>query len=385
MNESDYIQIKLHKIMNRLICSINSLLLIVFSVSCSESASEQPLKLPDNLLVNIELLGNGVVKANFTADDAVFFKVNFGTPGEILQRVEGNSATKTYTERGNFIVVVQAHATETDFVVSSQTITLNAAALGLDPNSGYTSPTNYDGYNLVWADEFSGSTLSQDWTFELGDGCPDLCGWGNQELEFYKKENTRLQNGNLVITAKRENAGSRAYTSSRLITKGKKSFTYGRIDIRAKLPKGQGLWPALWMLGENISEVSWPKCGEIDIMEMIGGSKDNQDGTVHGTVHWDNNGSYANYGGSTELPFGIFNDEFHVFSIDWDPQKIVWKLDGVQYHVIDITPPGLDEFHKPFFFILNVAVGGLWPGSPDVSTVFPQEMQVDYVRVFQKK
>jgi beta-glucanase (GH16 family) len=378
-------QIKFHKIMNRLIGLISSLFLIVFLVSCSESASEPPLKLPDNLLVNIELLGSGVVKANFTADNAVFFKVNFGTPGEILQRVEGNSATKTYTERGNFIVVVQAHATETDFVVSSQTITLNAAALGLDPNSGYSSPTTYDGYNLVWADEFSGAEISQDWTFELGDGCPDLCGWGNQELEFYKKENTRLQNGNLVITAKRENAGSRAYTSSRLITKGKKSFTYGRIDIRAKLPKGQGLWPALWMLGENISEVSWPKCGEIDIMEMIGGSKDNQDGTVHGTVHWDNNGSYANYGGSTELPFGIFNDEFHVFSIDWNEKEIVWLLDGVKYHVIDITPPGLDEFHKPFYFILNVAVGGLWPGSPDVSTVFPQEMQVDYVRVFQKK
>ncbi|MBA4300152.1 Glycosyl hydrolases family 16 [Algoriphagus alkaliphilus] len=358
--------------------------LILFS-SCSEDPTDDPKKLPDNLLVSVDLLGNGLVKANFTADDAVFFKVNFGSAGESLRRVEGNSATHTYTQRGEFILVVQAHSSETDFVVSSQTVSLNAAALGLDPNTGYSSPSNYDGYNLVWADEFNGSVLSSDWIFELGDGCPSLCGWGNQELEYYKKENTSLQNGNLTITAKRENAGSRNYTSSRLITKGNKFFTYGRIDIRAKLPKGQGLWPALWMLGENISEVSWPKCGEIDIMEMIGGSKDNQDGTVHGTVHWDNNGNYANYGGSTKLPFGIFNDEFHVFSINWDQQKIVWLLDGVQYHVIDITPPGLDEFHKPFFFVLNVAVGGIWPGSPDASTVFPQEMKVDYIRVFQKK
>lgn len=369
-------------ILTRIIC-----ILFISSIffSCSEDPENDPLKLPDNLLVSVEFLGDGQVKASFSADDAAFFKVNFGTPGEALVRVDGNTATKTYTERGNFILVVQAHATETDFVVSSQTVTMTATALGLGPNAGYSSPDSYDGYNLVWSDEFSGTDLSENWTFELGDGCPDLCGWGNQELEFYKKENTVLQDGNLVISAKREITNGRSYTSSRLITKDKKSFTYGRIDIRAKLPKGQGLWPALWMLGENISEVSWPRCGEIDIMEMIGGIKDNQDGTVHGTVHWDNNGSYANYGGKTDLEFGVFNDEFHVFSIDWDPQKIVWLLDGVQYHVIDITPPGLEEFHKPFFFILNVAVGGTWPGSPDVSTVFPQEMKVDYVRVFQKK
>lgn len=371
--------------MNKLLGLISLLFLFSFLPSCSESASEEPTILPDNLLVNVEFLGDGLVRANFTADDAVYFKVNFGTPGEALKRVDGNSATHTYTEKGNFILVVQAHATETDFVVSSQTVTLNAAALGLGPDAGYKSPDSYDGYNLVWSDEFSGTALSTDWTFQLGDGCPDLCGWGNQELEFYKKENTSLADGNLTITAKRESAGGKAYTSSRLITKGKKFFTYGRIDIRAKLPKGQGLWPALWMLGENIDEVSWPKSGEIDIMEMIGGSKDNQDGTVHGTVHWDNNGNYANYGGSTKLPFGIFNDEYHVFSIDWTQREIIWLLDGVKFHVIDITPPGLDEFHKPFYFILNVAVGGTWPGSPDASTIFPQEMKVDYVRVFQKK
>ena len=236
---------------------------------------------------------------------------------------------------------------------------------------------------LIWSDEFNVNGLpdSTKWNYDVGGH-----GWGNNELQYYtykELKNARVENGMLVIEALKEKMGDNEYTSARLVTKGKGDWKYVRIEVRAKLPKGQGLWPALWMLGENISEVSWPKCGEIDIMEMIGGSKDNQDGTVHGTVHWDNAGSYANYGGSTELPFGIFNDEFHVFSIDWDPQKIVWLLDGVQYHVIDISPPGLDEFHKPFFFILNVAVGGTWPGNPDGSTVFPQEMKVDYVRVFQ--
>lgn len=361
------------------------LLCSFFIYSCSENTSEDPVILPDNLVIDIEYLGEGKVKANFTADNAAFFKVNFGVPGESLIKVDGNTATKTYTSKGDFTLVVQAHASETDFVVDSKIVNMNSAALGLDANSGYSSPLTYDGYNLAWADEFSGITLSDDWTFELGDGCPDICGWGNDELEYYKKENTALADGKLVIIANKENAGSKNYTSSRLITKGKKFFTYGRVDIRAILPKGQGLWPALWMLGENISEVSWPKCGEIDIMEMVGGSTEDRDRTVHGTVHWDNSGNYANYGGKTKLNFGIFNDEFHVFSIVWDQQKIVWLLDGVQYHVIDITPGGLEEFHKPFYFIFNVAVGGRWPGSPDGTTVFPQQMTVDYIRVFQKK
>ena len=371
--------------MHKFLALITLLFGSAFFYSCSEGESEPQVKLPDNLVVTVEYLANGVVKANFKADDAAFYKVNFGTPGEVSQRVDGNTASKTFTQRGNFQLNVQAHATELDYVVASQTISMTATLLGLGPNAGYTSPDSYDGYNKVWSDEFLGTTLSSDWTFELGDGCPALCGWGNQELEIYKKENTSLQDGNLVITAKKENQGTRNYTSSRLITKGKKFFTYGRVDIRAKLPKGQGIWPALWMLGENISEVSWPKCGEIDIMEMVGGSSENRDGTIHGTVHWDNAGSNANYGGKTSLPFGIFNDEYHVFSIIWDAEKIVWLLDNVQYHVIDIRPVELNEFQKPFFFILNVAVGGTWPGIPDGSTVFPQEMKVDYIRVFQKK
>ena len=235
---------------------------------------------------------------------------------------------------------------------------------------------NYPNYTLTWQDEFNGTSLSSDWTHEIGNGS---WGWGNNELQYYRQQNTTLENGYLTIRAKQENYGGFNYTSSRIITKGNVFNTYGRIDIRAKLPYGQGLWPALWMLGENIYSVSWPTCGEIDIMEMIGGNGYN-DRTIHGTVHWEDNG-HASYGGPNSLSSGRFADEFHVFSIIWTPSSIVWLRDDIQYKSIDIT--NLSAFHNDFFFIFNVAVGGNWPGSPDGTTVFPQTMIVDYVRVFQ--
>lgn len=183
-----------------------------------------------------------------------------------------------------------------------------------------------------------------------------------------------------MIEAKGEAFSGKQYTSSRLTTQNKINTKYGRIDIRAVLPKGKGIWPAFWMLGKNINTVGWPKCGEIDIMEMIGGY--DADNKIYGTVHWDNNNSHAEYGGNTKLSSGIFNDEFHVFSLIWDEKKIVWLLDDKQYHIIDITPAGLSELREDFFLIFNVAVGGNWPGNPDSSISFPQKMIVDYVRVF---
>ena len=244
--------------------------------------------------------------------------------------------------------------------------------------SGYSTPESYPGMKLVWRDEFEGNQLNlSDWKYEMGGH-----GWGNNELQYYQEKNTSVRDGYLIITAEKENAGGQSYTSSRIITQGKKEFQYGRVDIRALLPKGQGIWPALWMLGGNISSVGWPKCGEIDIMEMIGGV--DKDNTVHGTAHWDNEGSHAMYGNYSTLKNNeIFANQFHVFSIVWTPKSITWYLDDVQFHVIDITPADLNEFQKPYFFIFNVAVGGNWPGSPDASTVFPQRMYVDYIRVFQ--
>lgn len=254
------------------------------------------------------------------------------------------------------------------------------------PTKGYTTPTSYASLSLVWADEFNGTTLNdKNWNYEIGTGCPNNCGWGNQELEYYRQENTSVKDGLLLIEAKAESFLGRAYTSSRLTTKDKVNINYGRIDIRAALPKGQGVWPALWMLGKNIDAVNWPKCGEIDIMELIGGSGTmgpGNDSKLYGTAHWDDNNKQASFGGNTSLASGIFNDEFHVFSIIWDAKKIAWYLDDKKFHEIDTTPAGLDEFQKEFFFVFNVAVGGNWGGNPDNSTKLPQVMAVDYVRVF---
>ena len=166
-----------------------------------------------------------------------------------------------------------------------------------------------------------------------------------------------------------------------LKTQGLKSWKYGRIDVRAAIPFGKGIWPAIWMLGNNITSVSWPACGEIDIMELIGGEGLN-DRTVHGTAHWEENG-HAQFGDSYSLNSGKFADEFHVFSIIWDANSIKWLVDDVQFNQLTINPAQMNELQQNFFLILNIAVGGNWPGSPDATTVFPQRMYVDYIRVFQ--
>ncbi len=252
------------------------------------------------------------------------------------------------------------------------------------PTDGYTTPTSYPGYNLVWTDEFDGDSLNTNWwTYELGDGCPVNCGWGNNELEYYREENTSIVNGNLVITAKNQNFGGKEYTSSRLITKGKKQFKFGRVDVRAALPKGKGLWPAIWMLGSNIDAVGWPACGEIDIMELTGDLPNR----VVGTVHYGANTSQHQFISQSKYLTGNdnFQDEFHVFSIVWEADLIEFYVDDELYHTI--TPASLNgaayPFNKNFFFIMNVAVGGNFPGNPDASTAFPQYMIVDYIRVFQ--
>jgi beta-glucanase (GH16 family) len=233
---------------------------------------------------------------------------------------------------------------------------------------------------LAWSDEFDGETVdASNWAFETGSG-----GWGNNELQYYtnRPENAMIENGSLVITAKEESLGGAKYTSARMVTRGKHSWKYGKIEARIKLPYGQGIWPAFWMLGTNFSSAGWPKCGEIDIIEMVGGGE-NRDDTVHGTAHWDSNG-HAEYGGSKALPDpSRFCDDYHKFGIKWNKKQIVWYLDDVQYMIIDITPAGLSEFRAPFFIIINLAVGGNWPGAPDKTTVFPQKMYVDWIRVYQ--
>ncbi len=249
------------------------------------------------------------------------------------------------------------------------------------PDDGYTTPETYAGYEKLWNDEFSGAALDATiWTRETGGG-----GWGNNELQFYtdRTDNAFVRSGNLVIEAKQEVFGGRNYTSARLITKGKKEFAFGRVDIRAKLPKGKGVWPALWMLGKNIDQVKWPNCGELDIMEVIGSIPNR----VHSTVHYGQQGSSTSIQktGTYTLPSGDFSDKFNVFSLIWTADNMEILVNDISFFKTNRTTIGsIYPFNDPFFMLFNVAVGGNWPGSPDATTVFPQQMIVDYVRVFKK-
>lgn len=361
------------------------LFLVIFS-GCGGDEPGSQLTLPSNLTVDVTVSdnGSGLVTLEATANNTNFYNVYFGEgSSETPVKTTTGTVNHTYSAAGTYTIRVQAHATAADFVSEETEITVSLGSTNngevVIPTTGYTSPETYPGMTLMWEDQFEGTSVnSSNWTFETGRGTN---GWGNNELQYYRQENTRVEDGYLIISAKKESFSGAEYTSSRLITQGKKQFTYGRIDIRAALPRGQGIWPALWMLGGNFSSVGWPACGEIDIMEMIGGS--NRENTVHGTVHWDNNGSYASFTGHKTIASGMLGDEFHVYSIVWTAESITWYLDNVQYNVINIQPAGLSEFHQNFFLIFNVAVGGNWPGSPNATTSFPQHMIVDYVRVFQ--
>ena len=248
-------------------------------------------------------------------------------------------------------------------------------AVGTQPPPG--APPGFS--RLVWSDEFTGSTInSANWSFETGGG-----GWGNNELENYtnRPENARISNGVLVIEARRESFGGSAYTSARMKTQGKQSFGINTwVEARIDAPEGQGIWPAFWMLGNSISTVGWPSCGEIDIMEIQGQNPAKN----FGTIHWaDQNGNHASFG-------GIFNSSssltagFHTYAISRTASSIKWYVDRVQYAEANISGGinSTSEFQGPFFILLNVAVGGNFVGSPDGTTVFPQQMQVDWVRVW---
>lgn len=247
----------------------------------------------------------------------------------------------------------------------------------------YSTPANYQGWTQSWADEFEAVTINGIWwTHEIGGG-----GWGNNELEYYTNgsENSRIEDGNLIIEARNDTwDGQHQYTSARMITKGKKSFGSSRTDIRARLPYGQGIWPALWMLGNSIDTKSWPACGEIDIMELIG----KQPATSHATVHWGSDFANHKYtGNSYNLSDEIFHDRYHVFSIVRELNQIWFYVDDIliyQFSSKDLQGQP-NPFNDDYFFIFNVAIGGNWPGNPDGTTVFPQRMEVDYIRVFEKE
>lgn len=242
-----------------------------------------------------------------------------------------------------------------------------------------------EGWQLVWSDEFDGDSLNPaNWTFDLGAG-----GWGNGEAQYYtdRPENVRVENGLLVIEARQEKFDGSYYTSARILTQGLQAFQYGRIEARIKVPAGVGTWPAFWMLGDNFgrdtadpADSAWPNVGEIDIMEYVGREPDLVVGTIHGP-------GYAGAGGLTkwnrqEYPIA---DDFHTFSVEWDVDGIRWFYDGELYSELSRDAVGDREwvFDQPFFIILNLALGGTLGGTIALDTEFPQNLYVDYVRVYQ--
>ncbi|MEO9804104.1 MAG: family 16 glycosylhydrolase [Reichenbachiella sp.] len=241
-------------------------------------------------------------------------------------------------------------------------------------------------YELIWSDEFDYVGLPDPvkWSYDIGDGCPNVCGWGNNELEYYTEgrlENARVEDGNLIITAIKEDFGTKNYSSARLVTRDKGDWTYGRIEVRADLPSGKGTWPAIWMLPTDWSYGGWPDSGEIDVMEHVGYEPDQIYGTVHTKAF--NHAIGTQKGG--DIVIADCEEEFHTYAIEWSHSKIDFFVDENKYYSFSkIAGSDTWPFDQRFHLILNIAVGGNWGGVQGVAKdIFPQEMKVDYVRVYQ--
>lgn len=249
------------------------------------------------------------------------------------------------------------------------------------------SAASAQNWKLVWADEFEGDTLNTDkWSFMIGDGTEyGIPGWGNNELQYYQAENVKVADGLLTITARRENVASSQFTSARIRTIDKGDWTYGRFEFRARMPEGQGIWPAIWMLPTDNAYGGWPSSGEIDIMEYLG-----HDTTrVYGTIHYGGPTDYKNRGTDYVTDDTAFNSAFHTFALEWEEGKLRWYVDGEEFQNLGTgmwyssSAAFPAPFNRDFHLLINLAVGGNWPGNPDGTTQFPQELVVDYVRVYQ--
>lgn len=243
-------------------------------------------------------------------------------------------------------------------------------------------------WKLVWSDEFDGTTIDRSkWDYDIGDGCSiGLCGWGNNELQWYtnRTNNSFVQNGRLVIVALKEECQGKGYTSARMQTKHRGDWKFGLIKVRAKTPRGKGVWPAIWMLPTENTYGNWPKSGEIDMMELRGQEPE----TVHLTAHfghlWNDK---AQKGVTYTLPNGDFGDDFHEFSIEWKHNSIEWYIDGEKLVTLIPSDTGsyIYPFNHQFHLVLNIAMGGEFGSQPDQTTPLPQRMEIDYVRVYQQR
>ena len=353
-------------------------LLVIFLYDCSSGGSDdsEPVPpidnnvIPTNLTLTIDIVGldssnpngngSGMVNVQLSATNAVRFGVKFGNE-DIIESSNG-TFSKTFTQTGtiNYLISAFAYSSTNNSISTFQSI-----AVFVDNGQ----------LQLVWSDEFNveGAPNTSKWTYDIGSG-----GWGNGESQYYtdRTENVIVEDGLLKIITKKENFMGSEYTSSRLKTEGKFDFTYGKVEIRAKLPESQGTWPALWMLGANFQSVGWPTCGEIDIMEQTGWDKN----SILATCHWLDSASSSNasYGLTTSNPTSA--SAFHVYSLEWTETYIKMFVDDDEYYVIELNSSL--PFDNDFFLIFNVALGGSLGGTIDPAFT-SDTMEIDYVRVYQ--
>ncbi|WP_430813396.1 family 16 glycosylhydrolase [Carboxylicivirga sp. RSCT41] len=344
-------------------------------ISCGGDEGESGYT-PDFTFEVVDGDANSIVFTNKSVGDYLYVDWNFANGN-----TTGKSTDKTkvhtiyYPLKGSYEVELTLwgpNNTLSDTKTVSYTIIIDAD----DPD--YVNPEG-----LIWSDEFnSASVNSANWTFETGTGNN---GWGNNELQSYTNgDNAKIVDGKLILTAEKinDNTQQGSYTSTRMISWGKQEFTYGRIEVRAKLPSGRGIWPAIWMLGANLGQVGWPACGEIDIMEYVGYQPD----VVHATVH--TNSGYAGNGNGGSRSLATCEEEFHIYGLLWTESSMTFYIDSPENIVHTYAPADKNAdnwpFNKPHFFILNVAVGGTWGGLQGVdNSIFPQSMEIDYVRVYE--
>jgi hypothetical protein len=361
------------------------ILILIGFLSCSSGGDDdynEPPKIediiPSNLVLDITIVGSsinslygdgtGVIHCTATATDAVRYGFKFGNEPE--QGSDNGTISHTYSNPGinSYIVTVFAYSSTGNTISTFKNITVFVTI---------------EGPQLVWSDEFNtnGSLDVTKWNYDIGNGCPNLCGWGNGEAQYYtnRSENVIVENGVLKITAKKESYQGSQYTSSRIKTQDKFEFTYGNVEVRAKLPSGGGTWPAIWMLGANIDEgVNWPACGEVDIMEHVG----NNPGTVQSAMHTPSSYGNTSNKGSQFVPSAT--SEFHIYKLEWTSEKMVFSVDGNIHYTYQpsVRNSNTWPFDANQFLIFNVAMGGALGGS--IPGNFTQStMEIDYVRVYQ--
>lgn len=353
-------------------------------LSCSggnetdEMVENEQVVLPSNLSLTIDIVGadatneygdgSGTIVCKASANDAVKYGFKFGNLSEV-QSTSGE-IEHTFTQEGinEYVVSVFAYSTTGKSISTFKKISVKVSQ---------------DGLKLVWSDEFDtdGAPDNSKWAYDLGNGCPNLCGWGNEEKQFYtnRAENVRVEDGVLKIVAKKENYEGSAYTSARLLTKGKYEFTYGRVEVKAKLPSGAGTWPAIWTLGANIDTVGWPACGEIDIMEHWGHNPTIVSSATHTPAC--SGGCEGTKVGETTVP--DYATAFHVYAVDWTPEELRFSIDGKYLYSYKPSTKNSSTwpYNNPQFLILNIAMGGSWFNiDPNFTEAV---MEIDYIKIYQ--